>query len=492
MKKLIIVFILITMFLVNIKSTECQNEYQIFYNYMEVEFPDVSPTVEAGRTLVPFRTLAQALGVEVEYISDKKEIIGSKDSYEIKMKISDRKYYINEKEFVMLVAPKIINGRTVIPLRDFSEAFGLGVDFNNGVINITKDYQMNIDMNIESFYALGDQQSSSWSELFGANYPEISTDPHLKLYDSIYLGWYEIYEGKLTSSNTIHKFNRPNGYENVIEGINQFNKSAYMMVFAQEDGSLIKTLESEYTKKNIIDDIVYELRVNDYQGVNLDIEGLGSLKNRDEIEKVKRVYNSFVSDLKDQIGSRYELVLTLPPANSVYQGYDYKILGDLADKIIIMAYDYHDRDTPSATAPIEKVREGLEEILEEVKSEKVLLGITLSALRYQKSSISGEKLNFDSLLDDNQEDWKLSNPYLQSVYNLIDEKNLTQKWHSEYASTYVYFKEDNTDNIIFLESKEGFLRKLELVEELNLDGIALWRLGIIPELFYEMINNLPK
>ncbi|MFW6030827.1 MAG: copper amine oxidase N-terminal domain-containing protein, partial [Halanaerobiales bacterium] len=107
MKKLIIIFILITMFLVNIKSTECQNEYQIFYNYMEVEFPDVSPTVESGRTLVPFRTLAQALGVEVEYISNKEEIIGSKDSFEIKMKISDRKYYINDKEFVMLVAPKI-------------------------------------------------------------------------------------------------------------------------------------------------------------------------------------------------------------------------------------------------------------------------------------------------------------------------------------------------------------------------------------------------
>lgn len=67
----------------------------------------------------------------------------------------------------------------------------------------------------------------------------------------------------------------------------------------------------------------------------------------------------------------YNNRLTLHAPNSVYKGYDYRALGELADKIIIMAYDYGPKPEP-----VNQVIRAVEMAAAAVPPEKLVLGIS--------------------------------------------------------------------------------------------------------------------
>ena len=69
-----------------------------------------------------------------------------------------------------------------------------------------------------------------------------------------------------------------------------------------------------------------------------------------------------------------------------YDGYDYAAIGELADKVILMAYDYEAKDMRQfvgtnyykavATTPINEVYLGLRAITAQMDASKVLLGFS--------------------------------------------------------------------------------------------------------------------
>ena len=65
------------------------------------------------------------------------------------------------------------------------------------------------------------------------------------------------------------------------------------------------------------------------------------------------------------------LTLTLHAPNSAYKGYDYPALGGLADRIIIMAYDYG-----SKPEPLDLVVQAVETAMKAVPPEKLVLGVS--------------------------------------------------------------------------------------------------------------------
>jgi spore germination protein YaaH len=69
--------------------------------------------------------------------------------------------------------------------------------------------------------------------------------------------------------------------------------------------------------------------------------------------------------------NRSGLTLTLHVPNSVYPGYDYQALGQIADRIIIMAYDYGPKPEP-----VDQVEQAVQMALSSVPAPKLLLGIS--------------------------------------------------------------------------------------------------------------------
>lgn len=122
------------------------------------------PVIEDDYTLVPIRTVVESFGGWVSWEEDtQKVIIASRDST-VFVTINSKDAIVNdaegEKSVQLAVAPKIINGRTMLPLRFVSENIGLTVDWNEAeqVITITEPKSESVKFaNVDGdFYAIGD------------------------------------------------------------------------------------------------------------------------------------------------------------------------------------------------------------------------------------------------------------------------------------------------------------------------------------------------
>jgi hypothetical protein len=105
---------------------------------------DVTPYITNGRTFLPIRYVAEALGVSAEHIvwdnaSQTATILqGSK---QVKLKIGSNVLIVNGNSVVMDIKPELRNDRLMIPIRYISEAFGNKVtwDQSNQSITIEKE-----------------------------------------------------------------------------------------------------------------------------------------------------------------------------------------------------------------------------------------------------------------------------------------------------------------------------------------------------------------
>lgn len=93
---------------------------------------DSKPLVENGRTLVPVRAISEALGATVGWDEVNKYVtITNNDGFNMKLVIDGATVSINGKWKFVDIPPMISEGRTMLPLRFFSEALGLKVDWNS-------------------------------------------------------------------------------------------------------------------------------------------------------------------------------------------------------------------------------------------------------------------------------------------------------------------------------------------------------------------------
>lgn len=100
---------------------------------------DTAPVVESGTTLVPVRVITENLGASVSWNSVKNQATVNTAAYTIVFTIGSKAYTVNGATKTLEVAPKIINGRTMIPIRALAESIGADVGYiastNTAVIN---------------------------------------------------------------------------------------------------------------------------------------------------------------------------------------------------------------------------------------------------------------------------------------------------------------------------------------------------------------------
>jgi hypothetical protein len=90
---------------------------------------DVNPQVVNGRTLVPMRNIFEELGLIVNWEPTTKTAQGTSAGNSIMFTIGSNKALVNNQEKSLDVPASIIDGRTMIPLRFLSENIGYKVDW---------------------------------------------------------------------------------------------------------------------------------------------------------------------------------------------------------------------------------------------------------------------------------------------------------------------------------------------------------------------------
>ena len=98
---------------------------------------DVAPQVINGRTLVPLRAIFEALGAEVEWVGATQTATATKDDTVVVLIIGNTSPTVNGEVVTIEVAGTVVNGRTLVPLRFVAEAFGVTVDWNSATRTVT-------------------------------------------------------------------------------------------------------------------------------------------------------------------------------------------------------------------------------------------------------------------------------------------------------------------------------------------------------------------
>lgn len=126
------VFIIMVFFAVCFPAygMSAQKPIEIYINQSKVN-SDVPPLIIEGRTLVPLRVISENLGASVHWNSDNRTVKVTTSSKIVILKIDDTKALIDGETITLDVPAKIINGRTLVPIRFIAESLGAEVSWNN-------------------------------------------------------------------------------------------------------------------------------------------------------------------------------------------------------------------------------------------------------------------------------------------------------------------------------------------------------------------------
>ena len=130
MKKLM-AFLLAAVLAFSLQSTVlAEDEINVFVDGKKVEF-DVSPVIVDGRTLVPVRAVFEELGASVDWDKDNQKVVSSKGDISISLTVNENKLVKNGEEIALDVPATITDGRTLVPVRAISEAYGCYVGWSS-------------------------------------------------------------------------------------------------------------------------------------------------------------------------------------------------------------------------------------------------------------------------------------------------------------------------------------------------------------------------
>jgi iron complex transport system substrate-binding protein len=111
-------------------DTAKTQETQVYLNGIKINTGDVSPFIENGRTMVPVRLFSENLGAVVKWDDAAQTVTIQGQDVSVKLTIGKNEAVVNGKNKTIDVAPVVLSGRTIVPLRFIAEAFGADVNWD--------------------------------------------------------------------------------------------------------------------------------------------------------------------------------------------------------------------------------------------------------------------------------------------------------------------------------------------------------------------------
>lgn len=115
---------------------QATGEIKVYINGIEM-VTDVPPLLSQDRTLVPMRAIGEQLGCTVNYDAASKKVTISGNGQTVTLTVNQKQAYINGQEQLLDVPAKVVNGRTLVPLRFVGQSFNATVDWNGATQTVT-------------------------------------------------------------------------------------------------------------------------------------------------------------------------------------------------------------------------------------------------------------------------------------------------------------------------------------------------------------------
>ncbi|WFD08669.1 stalk domain-containing protein [Tepidibacter hydrothermalis] len=127
MKKILLISICVMLLFTGVIYAKDISEISL--NGEVMTFP-VEPINEKGTTLVPIRSIFEALGATVVWNSEDKSVSAIKGNINVWLQLDSSIAKINDEEITLAVAPRVVNGTTLVPIRFVTETFGGNVEWD--------------------------------------------------------------------------------------------------------------------------------------------------------------------------------------------------------------------------------------------------------------------------------------------------------------------------------------------------------------------------
>ena len=123
MKKLTVAIMLVVFLIAGSMVGFAADDIAVYIDNAPLYMED-RPMIQDGRTLAPMRAFFEALGADVDWESDTRTAVGTREGITVRIPIDSTSPTVNGEVRPISVSARIINGRTYIPLRFVSEALG--------------------------------------------------------------------------------------------------------------------------------------------------------------------------------------------------------------------------------------------------------------------------------------------------------------------------------------------------------------------------------
>lgn len=211
-----------------------------------------------------------------------------------------------------------------------------------------------------------------------------------------------------------------------------------------------------------------------YSGLTVDFEGLR--------EGQKADFSAFMEELREALPGKKLLYAAVPP-DRWYKGYDYRSIGAVCDKVILMAHDYQWTRAPEENlgtaytdtpiAPIGQVAEALSSFTDPDTGVQDL-SKTAMAVAF---SCAGVEVDEEGLLLGTQ----VYNPGTATLTRRLLQEDAQVGWSEEYQAPYVFYHDEEGRRYrVWYENEASVRAKVELAYQYGVTGLSLWRLGTVP------------
>ena len=231
-----------------------------------------------------------------------------------------------------------------------------------------------------------------------------------------------------------------------------------------------EALSNENTRKKVINKTLELCKKYGMKGINIDFEHT-KIDDRDYI-------TDFVREFRQAAGDDFIITVDVTPqisADVTKEPYDRKALAEIADYMVVMAYDQHwgSSDKAGSVAQYKWVEGSVNVLFRNIPNKKMILGVPLYTRIWKEA---GGKVTSKTISMD-------------EVARIIAAIGLKPVWDKESQQNYIEYQENNADYKIWIEDANSLDKKVSLVNKYNLAGVGSWRLGFETPNIWDVISK---
>jgi hypothetical protein len=256
MKKLFLTLLTIIMTIsILAVPVSAMDEIWVYLDGQRLEF-DVQPQIIDGRTMVPMRKIFESMGATVEWENSTQKITAKKQDTTVIMQINSNVLSVDGNAITLDVPPKLVDGRTLVPVRAVAESFDIHVLWDDIYKNVVLSTYIPFETTAQAFDSLCDwllENGKAFSNYlyFGWNVVD-GVNAEIRYYPesgniAFYLSTYEV-DGIITTVNIWKTYDGTDVYATYISGSDTYTIDGNINMAMHTDNYPLTYIDCDFGK----------------------------------------------------------------------------------------------------------------------------------------------------------------------------------------------------------------------------------------------------